>query len=465
MKHEMNKKQIEQSTLQVRRAFGSSAFRSAMFAVALISIAVAHGNAQTDGIMMVQNVTAPRGGVWLNNTTPATPPGGHFWQPDGVLGICRVDPLPGGTPPWQMTNCQATAKSGGQAVVATPAAALVKSLPAGARFVFVADSSSKSISVVRYVFDPVKEQLSGALPIQVQNLTSVGGGAGGGRPVAIALGPNGTDLYVGYLKSGDIMKIPNATSVTTSTPPVVKVGNTSDGKGVNTLLFLNNDLYLAEIGGFGISMIPDPQGVTRAACNATSPCKASSLNPQLSFFPGGLATDGSNIFIGDSPLTTPGSILKWNPATGAVSTYSVNVPAYTSSFDNQTRNQYVNPYGLALLPNGDLIVGDDPAAALVVATVPTIQGHIWRVAAAPTPPTVTSISPMSGPIAGGTALTVTGSGFSLAPGATQIFVGTNLAISMTCSTVSSCTATTPPGSGTVDVRVVVNGEQSASSAG
>jgi hypothetical protein len=464
MKHEMNKKQIEQSTLQVRRAFGSSAFRSAMFAVALTLIAVAHGNAQTDGIMMVQNVTAPRGGVWLNNTTPATPPGGHFWQPDGVLGICRVDPLPGGTPPWQMTNCQGAAKSGGQAVVAAPAAALVKSLPAGATFVFVADSSSKSISVVRYVFDPVKEQLGGALPIQVQNLTSVGGGSGGGRPVAIALGPNGTDLYVGYLKSGDIMKIPNATGITTSTPPVVKVGNTSDGKGVNTLLFLNNDLYLAEIGGFGISGIPDPQGVTRAACNATSPCKASSLNPQLSFFPGGLATDGTNIFIGDSPLTTPGSILKWNPATGAVSTYSVHVPAYTSSFDNQTRTQYVNPYGLALLPNGDLIVGDDPAAALVVPTVPTIQGHIWRVAAAPTPPTVTSISPMSGPIAGGTAFTVTGSGFSLAPGATQIFVGINLAISMTCSTVSSCTATTPPGSGTVDVRVVVNGEQSASSA-
>ena len=41
MKHEMNKKQIEQSTLQVRRAFGASAFRSAMFAVALIMIAVA----------------------------------------------------------------------------------------------------------------------------------------------------------------------------------------------------------------------------------------------------------------------------------------------------------------------------------------------------------------------------------------------------------------------------------------
>src|SRR5690348_17342199 len=72
MKNQMNKKQIEQSTLQVRRAFGSSAFRSAMFAVALITVAVVQGNAQTDGIMMVQNLTAPRGGVWLSNSTPAT---------------------------------------------------------------------------------------------------------------------------------------------------------------------------------------------------------------------------------------------------------------------------------------------------------------------------------------------------------------------------------------------------------
>ena len=158
------------------------------------------------------------------------------------------------------------------------------------------------------------------------------------------------------------MKVPNATSITTGTPPISKIGTTSDGRGVNSILFLANNLYLAEIGGAGLSVIPDPQGISRVACNSTSPCRASTVTPTFSFFPGGLATDGTNLFVGDSPLTTPGSILRWNPSTGALSTYSVNVPAYVSNYDNQTRNQYVNPFSLGFLPNGDLMVGDDFSA-------------------------------------------------------------------------------------------------------
>src|SRR6201996_2949919 len=174
MKLLTHEKRTEQSTSQTRavEVIKSNVFRLTIFALALITLTASQAVGQTDGIMMVQNSTTPRGGVWLSNSTPATLPGGHYWQPDNLLGICRVDPLPGGSPPWQLTNCQVTAKSSGQAVVATPGTG-IKGLPAGARFVFVADASSKSISVVRYVFDPAKEQLSGALPIQVQNLTSV----------------------------------------------------------------------------------------------------------------------------------------------------------------------------------------------------------------------------------------------------------------------------------------------------
>jgi len=314
MKYSVSQKQIEQRTLRTKvgrtnlfRTFRPAAFVAALFV--FIGMVAGQGNAQTDGIMVLQNMTTPRGGVWLSNSTPATPPGGHFWQTDGVLGICRVDPLPGGNPPWQLTNCQVTAKTASQPVIATPAAT-IRGLPAGAQFVFVADASSKTINVVRYVFDPSTERLSANLTIQVQNPTSVGGGAGGGRPVGLALAPNGTDLYVGYLKSGDIMKVPNATSITSGTPPVSKIGTTSDGRGVNSILFLNNNLYLAEIGGAGLSVIPDPQGISRPACNSTSPCRATTVSPTFSFFPGGLATDGINLFVGDSPLTTPGSILR-----------------------------------------------------------------------------------------------------------------------------------------------------------
>src|ERR1041384_1239940 len=166
-------RQIEQRSLRTaRKPAWFRALRSAMLVAGLIAGAVSQSSAQsTDGIMVLQNITTPRGGVWLNNTTPATPPGGHFWQTDGVLGICRIDPLPGGNPPWQMTNCQAAAKTAGQVVVATPAAT-IRGLPVGAQFVFVADASSKSISVVRYVFDPSTEKLSGNLTFRSEEHTS-----------------------------------------------------------------------------------------------------------------------------------------------------------------------------------------------------------------------------------------------------------------------------------------------------
>ncbi len=65
-------------------------------------------------------------------------------------------------------------------------------------------------------------------------------------------------------------------------------------------------------------------------------------------------------------------------------------------------------------------------------------------------PTVTSVSPASGPSAGGTTVTVNGTGFT--PGSTVSF-GTAAASSVTYLTPYELTAVSPPGSGTVDVTV------------
>ena len=201
---------------------------------------------------------------------------------------------------------------------------------------YVADDSSKSINVVRFLFTPGAAGQAGSvsspLAMQVPNPTFVGGGSGGGRAVALALAPNGADLYVGYLKSGDVMKITGAETTASTTPPVAKVGTTSDGKGVNSFLMFGNDLYLAELGGFGLSKIADPSGVTRAACTSTAICKAVTVSPVPSFFPGGMATDGTSIYIGDAGVTgANNSVLRYNPATGAVDQYSLNInPTYVS---------------------------------------------------------------------------------------------------------------------------------------
>jgi predicted phage tail protein len=72
-------------------------------------------------------------------------------------------------------------------------------------------------------------------------------------------------------------------------------------------------------------------------------------------------------------------------------------------------------------------------------------------------PTVSRVSPSSGPGQGGTTVTVTGT--NLAGG--TVYFGGSQAPSSTCTSDTSCTATSPNGSGTVDVTVQGNTGTSA----
>jgi hypothetical protein len=74
----------------------------------------------------------------------------------------------------------------------------------------------------------------------------------------------------------------------------------------------------------------------------------------------------------------------------------------------------------------------------------------------PAAPAVTGISPNTGPAAGGTQVTISGSNLS----AGTVAFGATSATGVVC-TASSCTATAPAGSGTVDVRVTTTGGTSA----
>lgn len=80
-------------------------------------------------------------------------------------------------------------------------------------------------------------------------------------------------------------------------------------------------------------------------------------------------------------------------------------------------------------------------------------------------PTVASISPSSGSVAGGTSVTITGTGF--APGATTVEFGTKQATEAQCSSSTTCTAVSPAhkAAGAVDVHVSSGGKRSAATAG
>jgi IPT/TIG domain len=76
-------------------------------------------------------------------------------------------------------------------------------------------------------------------------------------------------------------------------------------------------------------------------------------------------------------------------------------------------------------------------------------------------PTVTGVSPDDGPAAGGTLVTITGTGFT---GATEVDFGTTPAANVIVSSANTITATSPAGTGTVNITVVTPGGTSATRA-
>ncbi|HET6874934.1 MAG TPA: IPT/TIG domain-containing protein [Acidimicrobiales bacterium] len=102
-----------------------------------------------------------------------------------------------------------------------------------------------------------------------------------------------------------------------------------------------------------------------------------------------------------------------------------------------------------------------PTASMSPAGTSATVGALVKVSGTvppPPAPTVSGISPSSGPAAGGTSVTITGTNFT---GATSVSFGSVAAASFTVTSSTSATATAPAGSGTVDVHVTSAGGTSA----
>jgi len=80
-------------------------------------------------------------------------------------------------------------------------------------------------------------------------------------------------------------------------------------------------------------------------------------------------------------------------------------------------------------------------------------------------PLVTSVSPTSGPGAGGTTVTVSGSGFALGATATKVKFGATASKAVNCTSSTQCTAASPKHEpGTVHVTATVNKARSPKTA-
>ncbi|MGO9750197.1 MAG: beta strand repeat-containing protein [Solirubrobacteraceae bacterium] len=165
---------------------------------------------------------------------------------------------------------------------------------------------------------------------------------------------------------------------------------------------------------------------------------------------------------GNQPTYVSGSLYNAPSTGGAVSGYPV-VGAYntgSSPVENTVTVSFPNAGTYPVEVDYTECCGGQDALLMG-----TSFGTPLPPATPPSAPTITSVSPNAGSVAGGTSVSITGTGFSTVPGATIFNFGDgNPATNVSCPTTTSCTAISPAGSGTVDVTATVDGLVSARNA-
>lgn len=282
--------------------------------------------AMKQGTMYASGITDPEGHVWM---------GSHLWVSDQAMGFCRIDAQPGGFA-INSGTCSRAALSPSQ-----PA------FDAATNFVYVPDNSGRSRGVWRLTFDPVTQTVSNPV------LLAPDAGLGGRRPTATALGADGK-LYIGFSKSGDIVRITDPGG-----DPLLqkeeKFGQSSDGRTVYGLAFVGSDLYLAET-----------TAVTRIVGGIAIPAPITATEPRA------ITSDGSDwIFVADTHAEKS-KILRFS-----VSANIQDIYANEGVFPDGTTTPFKFVPGLVLDPMGTLFISDDPTRGAQPA-----QGRMWRVASA-----------------------------------------------------------------------------------
>lgn len=190
-------------------------------------------------------------------------------------------------------------------------------------------------------------------------------GLDGNQPTAAAIGPDG-NLYVAFLKSGNIKRVLNPAFGTTQV--VQSVGNTPNGHFGRALAFLGNDLYVGSIDALSVI-----HNATSAACSGG--CNATVI---ADGFPGiphvGLTSDGvGSIYFAVSSYN---QVWRYTPSTGLFAFIAQGGAdrngnnASTFSFVPSKCNL------LTLDTGGNLWIGDDTSNATIVGA-----GRLWTVSA------------------------------------------------------------------------------------
>ncbi|HEY7406485.1 MAG TPA: hypothetical protein VIB39_23355 [Candidatus Angelobacter sp.] len=298
------------------------------------------------GSLFAAGITQPAGMNWI---------GTHAWISDRNQGFCRIDPSSPGIA--ALSNCfkPSPAFVAGQA-----------SFDGVRNLIYVPDAAAASSGIFRVAYIPAAETLGGSTNLGNGNLT----------PTAVAVAPDGS-LYVGGRSNGNINKI--TTPSTTPAAPV-RVATTSDGQGVRSMIFVSNDLYLAETTNVTVIIRASPS-LTKGKAVIVGPAQTRGATPQLNVTtPLSLVADMGNpahvlLYIGSDPLGLGnfGQVDKWDILLQTDTVWA------DAAFIGAVKTPFANPSGLAVSPGGILYVADDPSVTSAGTTATPGQGHVYNV--------------------------------------------------------------------------------------
>ena len=180
-------------------------------------------------------------------------------------------------------------------------------------------------------------------------------GLGGDQPTAAAIGPDG-NLYVAFLKNGNIKRIVNPAAGTTQV--VQSVGVTPNGHPARSLAFAGTDLYLGSVDAFSVIHSATNTSCT-GGCNAVPIADGFSAVPHVGVTSNGVDTVYFSV-------ATLNQVWRYTPGTGLFAFVASNfsfVPAKSNL--------------LTLDDTGTLWIGDDPSGGATVGA-----GRVWTVSPA-----------------------------------------------------------------------------------
>ncbi len=298
------------------------------------------------GSLYAAGITQPGGMNWI-----AT----HAWVSDASQGFCRIDPSSPGVA--ALSNCFKPSPTfvAGQA-----------SFDSVRNFIYIPDAATASTGIFRVAYIPATESLGASVNLGNGNL----------GPTAVAVAPEGS-LFIGSRPNGNINKI--TTPATTPSAPL-RIATTSNGLGVRAMLFIANDLYLAETVNVTVIIRASPS-LLKGKAVIVGPAQSKGGTPLLNVTtPLSLTADVSVpsrpiLYVGSDPLGLGnfGQVDQWDIALQKDTIWadSGTIGAVLTSF--------ANPSGLAFAPGGILYVADDPSVTSAGTAATPGQGHVYSV--------------------------------------------------------------------------------------